>query len=261
LGVDGLDVDAAAVQAADGAQAYRVADDIGLDAGAIRRGSTAHDLGDAGAAGALLGLARALADGAARVLVVGQGGGAGADALLVEGGDVPTSTALDGDVELSYAEALRRRGTIARTDRPEGGGASVSMPTWRASLAQRHRLEAGRCRACGAMAIPPEGACPACDAVAGFEPVGLPGTGTVEAVTTIAGGEPPEFVPQRSRGGPFDVAIVSLDGPDGDRVSVPLQVAGEAVDVEIGDDVTTAIRHLYDQAGVPRYARKAIPVG
>jgi hydroxymethylglutaryl-CoA synthase len=256
--VDGLSAeaspDAAAVQSPDGAIPYRAAGALGVDAGAVAAAETVDELGDTGAASPFLGLARALADGAERVLVAAYGSGAGANAFVVDAGGVPVETALSGDREVTYAEYLRRRGGITGGE-PEGGGAYVSVPAWRRTVPQRHRLVAGRCPACGALNFPPDGACRTCGEREGYERVALPGTGTVEAATTIAqGGAPPEFVEQQSRSGPFDIAVVALDGPDGGSVSVPAQVLGG--DASVGDEVVTTVRRVYEQEGVIRYGFK-----
>jgi len=116
------------------------------------------------------------------------------------------------------------------------------------------------CPGCGALNVPPEGACRGCRGRAESQRVELPGTGTVEAATTVAaGGAPPEFVEQAGRSGPYVSAVVALDGPDGERsVSVPAQVLTGPVDgVEVGDAVETTIRRIYEQEGVVRYGIKA----
>jgi hydroxymethylglutaryl-CoA synthase len=157
---------------------------------------------------------------------------------------------------LTYAEYLRRRGTITSGE-PEGGGAYVSVPSWQRTVPQRHRLVAGRCPACDALNFPPSGACLDCSERVAYDRVELPGTGTVEAATTIAqGGAPPEFVEQQSRSGPFVSAVVALDGPDGGSVSVPAQVLAGSEDVAVGDEVVTTIRRVYQQEGVIRYGFK-----
>lgn len=261
LNADPDDATAAAVQAPDGALPYRVAKDIGVDAERIAACETVSELGDTGAASVPLSLAVALSDGHERVLGVSHGAGAGADALLVTGDEVPADLAIDGGAERSYAEALRLRGEITGGP-PDGGGAYVSVPTWRRSLPQRHRLVAGRCRACGTLAFPPAGACAECGDRGDFEDVRLPGTGTVEAVTTISqGGAPPEFAEQQQRAGEYDVAVVALDGPDGGQVSAPLQVTGvDPGTLDVGDRVRAAIRRIYTQEGVTRYGAKARPL-
>jgi len=260
-----LDVDAAALQAPDGALPYRAAGALGVDSDAVQRVATVHDVGDTGAASALLGLAEAMADpDVGRVLVAGYGSGAGADAFVVRtGGAVPASLAVDREdaTELSYAEYLRLRDEVVEGP-PAGGGAYVSVPSWRRTLPQRHRLVAGRCEACGALAFPPEGACGDCGALAGYESVQLPGTGTVEAATSISqGGAPPEFAVQQQRGGDFDVAVVAFDAPDGeDTVSAPAQATdAPAGTLDVGDDVTATVRRVYTQEGVTRYGFKVRP--
>jgi len=259
------DVDAAAIQAPDGDLPYRVNDTLGVDTEAIDAAETVRDLGDTGAASAPLGLAQGLADGADRILVAAFGSGAGASALLIErggGAEVPTDLALSGDVSLSYSDYLRRRGEITGGP-PAGGGAAVSMPSWRRTLPQRHRLVAGKCPECGALAFPPEGACRVCAELVEYETVRLTEPGSVQAVTTIErGGEPPEFVPQQARGGPYAVAVVAFDGPDGGTATVPLQVPLAGVEsIEVGDEVETTIRRIYEDEGVIRYGRKAVQVG
>jgi hydroxymethylglutaryl-CoA synthase len=267
--VDALDVDpdpgAVAIQAPDGKRPYRVAGALGVDNAAIYEVATVQDLGDTGAASAPLSLARALADGVGTTLVVGVGSGAGADALVVEHDDegaVTTALALDGGANLSYAEYLRQRGEVT-SGPPDGGGAYVSVPSWKRSIPQRYRLEAGRCVACGALNFPPEGACESCNERAGTEAVALPGTGTVEAVTTISqGGAPPEFAEQQSKSGDFAVAVVAFDGPDGGSVSVPVQVTdADPGTVSVGDAVAAEFRRIYTQEGVTRYGCKVTPAG
>ena len=263
LDVDPGAVDAAAVQAPDGGLPYRAASAIGVDAGAVEACETVGTLGDTGAASAPLSLARALADGHERVLVVGWGGGAGADALVVErDGPVAASLALDAGERVGYADYLRRRGVVT-SGSPEGGGAYVSLPSWRRTVAQRYRLVAGRCPDCGALAFPPSGACDDCGALVEYEGVELPGTGTVEAVTGISqGGAPPEFAEQQQRSGDFGVAIVAFDGrggPGGDTVSAPAQVV-DGHDLSVGDRVAATVRRVYTQEGVTRYGFKVEPV-
>jgi hydroxymethylglutaryl-CoA synthase len=252
------DVDAAAVQSPDGALPYRATDALGVDAGTVGAADTVSELGDTGAASVFLGTAAALADGAGRVLLAAYGSGAGANALVLEAGDVPVEAALDGRADLTYAEYLRRRGEITGGE-PEGGGAYVSVPSWQRTIPQRHRLVAGRCPGCGALNVPPSGACRDCTELVDYADVALPGTGTVEAATTIAqGGAPPEFVEQQSRSGPFVSAVVALDGPDGGSVSLPTQVlTGADGSVSVGDRVVTALRRIYEQEGVVRYGHKA----
>jgi hydroxymethylglutaryl-CoA synthase len=251
---DTLDaVDAAAVQSPDGGLPYRVADALGVGTDEIAAADTVSNLGDTGAASTLLGAAKAFAEGAQRVVLAACGSGAGATILVVDG-PVPVERAVAGEESLTYAAYLRQRGEITSGE-PEGGGAYVSVPSWQRTLPQRHRLVAGRCRECGALNFPPEGACRSCAERGDYESVALPGTGTVEAATTISpGGAPPEFVEQTSRSGPYAIAIVAFDGPDGGSVSVPAQVVGDRP--AIGDRVEATVRRIYEQEGVVRYGFK-----
>lgn len=250
------DIDAVALHARDGKRPYRLAADLGVTSEAIHRGTVVHDIGYTAAAGVLLGLANAVANGAEAVLVIGYGAGATADAIVLDVAGVPVAADLEATDELSYAAALRRRGELDG-EVPEGGGAYVSLPTWQQSIRQRHRLEAGRCRVCDALAFPPTGACGSCgEAGGGYREVVLPGTGTVETVSTIAGGAPPEFDRYQSRVGSFQTAIVAFDAPDGDdTASAPAMVASSDT-VAVGDRVQATVRRLYTQEGLPRYGIK-----
>ncbi len=254
--------DTVALHAPDGKLPYRATGALGVETEEISDVATVHDLGDTGAASPLLSLARAVDTGRERILVVGYGSGAGADALAFEGSDsaespVPrTALDIDGGESVTYAEYLRLRGEITG-DQPAGGGAAVSVPSWRRTRDARYRLVAGRCPECGALTIPAEGACRACSALGEFEPVELPREGTVETVTGVSpGGAPPEFAQQGARGGDFAVAIVAFER-DGETASLPLQVADvDPSAVDAGDTVETVVRRIYTQEGVTRYGTK-----
>ncbi|MFB6071497.1 MAG: zinc ribbon domain-containing protein [Halobacterium sp.] len=259
--VDTNGVDAAALQTPDGDLPYRAAGDLGLDAETVAAGTVARELGDAGAASALLGFADAVREGCEDVLVVTYGSGGAAHAFRVRSaGDVPVNVTLTGDRDLDFATAQRRRGAFD-SGAPEGGGAYVSVPSYRRTLPQRHRLVAGRCRACGALRFPPEGACTDCGARDGYEDAPLAERGTVETVTTISqGGAPPEFVPQQARAGDYASAVAAFPGPHGGTASVPLQVVLAGEDAPgVGDEVAAVPRLLYEQEGVRRYGVKAVP--
>ncbi|WP_455449752.1 zinc ribbon domain-containing protein [Natrinema thermotolerans] len=264
--VDGLEIDpepdAAAIQAPDGKLPYRAAGAAGVGTDEIQAAATVHELGDTGAASVPLSLATALADGYNSVLGVSHGSGAGADAVVVSAdGDVPAVTALEGAEPLSYAEYLRQRGVVT-TGPPSGGGAYVSVPSWRRSLPQRYRLEAGRCSECGALSFPPEGACDDCGALAEYDPIELAGEGTIEAVTTISqGGAPPEFAEQQAQSGDYAAAIVALETDGGDEtVSAPAMGTDADPDAfGVGDRIETTIRRVYTQEGVTRYGFKVRP--
>ncbi|MFT4904195.1 MAG: hydroxymethylglutaryl-CoA synthase [Natronomonas sp.] len=251
--VDGLDAsgaDTIALQAPNGKLPYRSS----LDNEAIAAVETVSELGDTAAASVPLSLAVAFEDDYDRTLAVAWGSGAGATAFHIEG-TAPVETALSGSTDLDYPAYLRRRGDIVG-EKPDGGAAHVPVPTWRRSLPQRHRHEAGRCPDCGAVAFPPEGACPDCRGLVEFDPVEPSLFGTVDAATTIGqGGAPPEFAEQQARQGAFGVAVVRFPAGE-DEVSLPMQVLGEA---SVDDEVKAVPRRVYVEEGVPRYGLKALP--
>lgn len=261
--LDVAGVDAAALQAPDGDLPYRAAGALGVAAETVAAGSVVERVGDAGAASAFLGLADALrGDATEEVLLATYGSGAASHAFrLVCERDVPVQATLRGDRDLTFAGARRRRGDFD-SGPPDGGGAYVSVPSYRRTLAARQRLVAGRCQACGALAFPPEGACGDCGGTDGYEDAPLRERGAVETVTTISqGGAPPEFAPQQARSGEYASAIVAFPAEDrGREVSVPVQVVLAGEDAPgVGDEVVAVPRVLYDQEGVRRYGAKAVP--
>jgi hydroxymethylglutaryl-CoA synthase len=251
--LDDADAEAIALQAPNGKLPYRTS----LDAEAIASVETVSSLGDTAAASVPLSLAEAFEADHDRTLAVAWGSGAGATAFVVEG-VAPVESSLEGQRELNYPAYLRRRGDIVG-EKPDGGAAHVPVPTWRRSLPQRHRHEAGRCPECGAVAFPPDGACPDCLSLVEFDPVEPELEGVVDAATTIGqGGAPPEFAEQQARQGAFGVAIVRFDIPGDDgEVSLPMQVVGGA---SVDEEVRAVPRRVYIEEGVPRYGLKAIPL-
>jgi len=136
-------------------------------------------------------------------------------------------------------------------------GAYVSLPTWWLNSDARYRLVLGECEACGAMNFPAEGVCAECNSDAGYEEVEPEGTGTMQAVTVISGGAPPEFAAYQDREGAFATGIVELD--EGARLPAMLCDC-EPGEVERGDRVEAVIRKIYTQEGVPRYGAKFRPI-
>jgi hydroxymethylglutaryl-CoA synthase len=255
-------VDAVAVQATDGRQPYRVTGSLPVSGERLREHATVHTLGDTGAASVPLSLASALASDASSIVGVAAGSGAVAEAVAIDvTGSVPVDLELDGRADLDYAGYLRQRGEITG-GAPRGGGGYVSLPTWHRSLAQRYRLEAGRCPSCERLNLPPRGACTHCRALVEYRPVELARTGTVEAVSVISqGGAPPEFAELQGRAGAYATGIVAFEGPDGGSASIPaLFVDVDPETVTVGDRVARTIRKIYTQEGVTRYGFKVRPV-
>ncbi|WP_049986054.1 zinc ribbon domain-containing protein [Halobellus rufus] len=267
LAIDHEAVDAASLHQPTGDIPHRIARALPYGGGVVQRGTVVDDVGDAGAATAAIGLLAALAESDPGSLTVAGffGSGATAVALAFEtesaiGADV--ASAVESGESVDYTTALRERGTVGETD-VAGGGAHVSLPSWQRTIPQRYRLEAGRCPECGAVAFPPDGACPECHERVEFETEPLSRTGEVVAVTVIGqGGAPPEFVEHQRRDGPFAVAILEVptaDGSDG-TARFPAQLTGsDSTDVSVGDRVTGRLRRIYSVEGVTRYGLKFVP--
>ena len=265
LGSDLADAapDALALHAPNGKLPARAAGALDTDAHLL---TVAGDRGDLGTASAPTALVRGFEQGADRTLVVGYGSGGGADAFLFEGSAAVVSNANRETETVSYPEYLRLRGNLT-SDPPAGGGAQVSVPSWRRQRGARYRLDAGQCPECGALAFPAEGACPACHELVDYEPTRLSHSGLVETVTGVSpGGAPPEFSQQAERGGEFGVAIVSFPPENGthsdpgETASAPMQVTDAwSGSVEAGDAVEAVVRRIYTQEGVTRYGRKVRP--
>lgn len=264
LSVSVGDVGAAALHQPHAGAPGRLGRALDLADDAVSAGTVADRIGDAGAAGVPLGLATAVdaRSGDGRTLAGfadSEGGGA---AFVFEGGlAVSGLEAVDSGVEIDYASAIRLRGAFGEAE-VSGGGAYVSLPTWRRTLPYRYRLDAGRCPDCGAVAFPPEGACPSCHARVDYAPVQLAREGTVVAVTVIGeGGAPPEFADLQRRGGPFATAIVECEANGGGSARLPAMLTDcEPTTVAVGDRVEAVFRRLFEQEGVVRYGTKFVPV-
>ena len=221
-------------------------------------------VGDAGAAGVPMGLVAAL-DGRAtdeQTLAAVAGSEGGGAVFVFEGGVAAAGLDdLEGGVEIDYPTALRLRGHLG-DGAVAGGGAYVSLPTWKRTMPYRYRLAAGRCPDCDAVAFPPEGACPDCHARVNFDPVSLDREGTVKAVTAIGtGGAPPEFAAYQRREGTFATAIVECEAPGGGSARLPAMLTEcEPTEVAVGEAVRAVFRRLYAQEGIVRYGTKFAPV-
>lgn len=236
---------------------------LGLDESVVSQGIVADRIGDAGAAGVPMGLCAALDDrGSGELSLAGFAGSEGGAALfVVEGGITAKGLEdLDAGVAIDYPTAMRLRGELGDAS-IAGGGAYVSLPTWRRTLAQRYRHEAGRCPACEAVIFPPEGACPSCDERVTYQLVELDRTGTVVARTVIGeGAAPPEFADLQRRAGPFATTIIECGAGGGGSARLPAMLTDVDPDtVEVGDAVRATFRRLYEQEGVARYGLKFRP--
>ncbi|MCL6100166.1 MAG: Zn-ribbon domain-containing OB-fold protein [Bacteroidetes bacterium] len=124
-------------------------------------------------------------------------------------------------------------------------------PRYHREVAQRYRLEAGKCKQCGNSSFPPRLVCPKCKSKS-FETVQLSREGKILTFTIIRVG-PDKF----SKETPYVVAIIELN--DGARLTA--QVADCDVDkVAIGDKVKMIFRKIQDEgkSGLHCYGYKAV---
>lgn len=128
---------------------------------------------------------------------------------------------------------------------------ALDAPMWRA--AAEGRLEVQRCGDCGAHRYPPVGGCYRCGSSSWVWDQ-VPGTGTV---VTYA------WMPDRQRSADenrevlYNVAVVALDGVDGDPVRIVTNVldAWEKTDLTIGQRVLLSCVKLSDDIGLPCFVK------
>jgi uncharacterized OB-fold protein len=129
------------------------------------------------------------------------------------------------------------------------------MPTpsryWR-EIPQRYRLEAAKCKKCGAISFPPRLVCSECRARE-FETITLADKGKIITYTIIRVAPQP-FVDQA----PYAVGIVELD--DGVRLTGQI-VDFNFEDLKTGARVKIEFRKVYQEgeAGVIYYGYKFVP--
>ena len=124
---------------------------------------------------------------------------------------------------------------------------AVNEGMWRA--AAEGRLEVQRCAGCGAHRYPPTDGCYRCGSLEWAWST-LPGTGTVYSYI---------WVPDRVRSGDvlYNVAIVTLDGTEGDPVRIITNVidAWQLDDLRVGQAVELACVEFDTGLGLPCFRR------
>jgi len=210
-------------------------------------------LGDTGAAAALLGAVGAMSE-PGTVAAVGTGGGRTTGVLV--GVEAPVAGAseiasvLAAGRPASYPDLLRSRRQLV----PGGETIPMGVPPESALFArgadEMLGLLGGRCVDCGTISTPPS-IHPTCISCGGpkLEPVQLARGGTVQTYV-INHTMPAPFV------APLPIAVLDMD--DGARLM--LQVIGDGTDVEIGRPVRLVLRKYAHERGVPVYGFKAQPV-
>ena len=126
----------------------------------------------------------------------------------------------------------------------------MPSPAYAREIAQRYRMEAGRCAACGAVAFPPKRICPRCkgDRIDAFA---LPDEGKL-VTWTVVHAAPSAFEMQT----PYVVAIVDLGG-----VNVTAQVVDcDPAELSAGRKVRRMLRRMSAEgkAGIVHYGYKFV---
>jgi hydroxymethylglutaryl-CoA synthase len=208
------------------------------------------ELGDTGAAAALLGAALAM-DAPGVVAMVGTGGGRTTGVLVTVDTPVPgaarVADALSGGRPASYAEALRARGQLQPTGETIPMGVPPESAMFVRGADEMLGLLGGRCVDCGTISTPPS-IHPHCINCGGPK---------LEPVALARGGQVHTFVVNYTMPAPFvaPLPIVVLDMDDGARLM--LQVIGDGTDIEIGRRVELVLRKYAHERGVPVYGFKA----
>jgi hydroxymethylglutaryl-CoA synthase len=210
------------------------------------------ELGDTGAAAALLGLVPSLAE-AGTVGATGYGGGRATAVSVVVDHPVPgadgSMTRLEKGRKITYIEAVRSRGLLeAMTDPvpmglPPGGAAFVR------GNPEMLGLYGARCRDCATISTPPSvhPTCIGCGGV-NLEVVPVSRRGSVQTFV-VNQTMPPPFV------APLPLLVLDLD--DGARLMVQ-GTPDDAPNIQIGDRFRLTLRRYALERGVPVYGFKGV---
>jgi uncharacterized OB-fold protein len=130
---------------------------------------------------------------------------------------------------------------------------TVPSPRYWREIPTRYRLEAGRCRGCGKVAVPKRRICPECRGT-DWEPTTLSWKGKV-ITSTVVQVAPTEFATEA----PYAVAVIET--PEGARLMTQV-VDCDPAEVQPGMDVSLVFRRIREegQGGILCYGYKAVPV-
>jgi hydroxymethylglutaryl-CoA synthase len=210
-------------------------------------------VGDSGAAAALLGAIGSL-DAAGTIAIVAYGAGRATAVVVNAERPVPGATSvvrvLDEGRDVTYTEALRARGQLVAAGETIPMGVPPESAMFVRGADEMLGLLGGRCVDCGTISTPPS-IHPHCIACGGpkLEPVALSRHGTVHTYV-INYTMPAPFV------APLPIAVLDMD--DGARLM--LQVIGDGDDVSIGRAVRLVLRRYAYERGIPVYGFKAKPI-
>jgi hydroxymethylglutaryl-CoA synthase len=224
-----------------------------LGAGTPASAPVYTELGDTGAAAALLGGIGAL-DEPGTVTIVGFGGGRATaveiDAKEPVRGAADVARALSGGKPTTYADVLRARRQLVGSGETVPMGVPPESAQFVRGADEMLSLLGARCVDCGTINTPPSihPHCISCgSAKFVLEPLARRGRIHTFVVNHTM---PAPFV------APLPLAVIDLE--DGARVM--LQVVGDGADVEIDGEVELVLRRYSYERGVPVYGYKARPV-
>lgn len=211
-------------------------------------------VGDAAAAGPLLGAAESLGT-PGSLGVIGYGGGRVTAVAVDVRRPVPGAdgvvAALSGGQTVGYVEALKARGQL----RPQTDPIPMGVPPGGAAFvrgnAEMLALEGARCAACGTVSTPPS-----------IHPHCISCGSTDLAVVRLARrGRVHTFVVNQTMPPPFQapLPLVVVDLEDGARLMVQGTSADAGV-LAVGDEVTLVLRRYALERGIPVYGYKAVRV-
>jgi uncharacterized OB-fold protein len=127
---------------------------------------------------------------------------------------------------------------------------TIALPAYERAFDAKVGLQAGRCRGCGELALPPRRRCLGCGDESGQELVALPRTGEVYTAVTV-------HVPVPGLATPYSLAIVEL-GDSGVRALVHV-TDDEPGRVSIGDRGEMVFRLVAIRSGVRDYGYAFAP--
>jgi uncharacterized OB-fold protein len=138
-----------------------------------------------------------------------------------------------------------------KVTRTPGPDIAISLPAYERAFDAKLRWEAGRCDACGTLALPPRRRCLACGSEAGWTLAPLPRSGEVYTAVTV-------HVPVPGIPTPYSLAIVELDGGVDVRALVKVTGAKPGT-ARIGDRGRLVLRRVAVRSGVPDYGYALFP--
>jgi hydroxymethylglutaryl-CoA synthase len=209
------------------------------------------ELGDTGAAAALLGALPALSE-PGTVGVVAYGGGrasaVGIDVAKPVPGAPTAMSRLHGGRAATYTDAVKARGQLVAMVDPVPMGVPPASAAFVRGALEMLGLEGARCAACGSISTPPS-IHPHCAACGGAD---------LEVVALARRGRVETFVVNQTMPPPFQapLPLIVLDLEDGARLMLQ-GIPGDAEDLAIGDEVELVLRRYTVERHVPVYGYKA----